>query len=246
MGTTNPHQLTKRQHIIPRKSIARFCNDDGLVRVTRRDGATFPAKPENAVFCASRLWEERSENGHKPIEDNFQEIADAVCNAKLTIIDQRQSDQVTAMFALWTVRSRLVEANATGSGLQAMPGMKGLPQHVNISGWSSDDRDQLEKANYVVSDPDGSIPGRMFAWPRMQREINWVCSRGSGMTWGVLHAGEGEFVMPDRYQQPWMFPLSPTILLAAGRGPETLSADAVVRVNSISMSEHRQWILEKP
>ncbi|MCR6727822.1 hypothetical protein [Agrobacterium fabrum] len=246
MRAKNPPQLTKRQHIIPRKSITRFCNQSGFVRAIRKDNKPLLLKPANPFFCAMRLWEERSENGHKPIEDNFQEIADAVCNAELTILDQRQSDQVTAMFALWTVRSRLVGANATRSGLQAMPGMKGLPPHANISGWSSDDRDQLEKANYVVCDPDGSIPGRMFAWPRMQREINWICSRSSGMTWGVLHAGEGEFVMPDRYQQTWILPLSPTILLAAGRGPETLSADAVARVNSISMSEHRQWILEKP
>jgi hypothetical protein len=246
MGITSPHQLTRKQHILPRKSISRFSNEAGFVRVTRRDGTTFLAKPKNAAFCAPRLWEERSESGHKPIEDSFQEVADAVCEADVTTLDQRQNDQVTAMFALWTVRSRLVEANANGTGLQAMAGVEGFPPKANINGWSSDERDQLEKAGYVVCDPNGSIPGRMFAWPQMQREINWICSRSTGTIWGVLHAGEGKFLMPDRYKQTWIFPLSPTVLLAAGRGPETLSADAVVRVNSISMSEHRLWFLEKP
>ncbi|PZM12897.1 hypothetical protein [Rhizobium tubonense] len=246
MGRLNLHQLTKKQHIVPRRSIARFCNEAGLVRVTRKNGKTFLAKPENAGFCAPRLWEERSENGHKTIEDTFQAIADRICIGDLDIPDLQHSHDITAMFALWAVRSHLVEANDRGVGLRNMPGLKGFSSGADLSGWSSDERDQLEKAGYVISNPDGSIPGRMLAWPHMQRKINAIYSKVRGMKWGVLRAGDGQFLMPDRYRQTWILPLSPTTLLAAGRSEETLSADAVAKVNSLSMSEYRMWFLERP
>lgn len=245
MGTRNAHQLTMKQHIIPRKSISRFCNEAGLVRVTRNGGSTFLAKAGNAVFCAPRLWEERSEVGHKAIEDRFQMIADRVCAGEIDSPDIEQSHDITAMFALWSVRSSLVEANDKGAGLVDSPGIEGFPSDLNASGWSMSERDQLEKAGFVVSNPDASVPGRMFAWPHMQRKINVICSKVRGMRWGVLNAGEGQFFMPDRYQQTWLFPLSPTIVLALGRRSETLAADAVSNVNSISRSEHRVWLFKR-
>lgn len=48
-----------------------------------------------------------------------------------------------------------------------------------------------------------------------------MCLAVRGMRWGILHAGGGQFLRPDRYHQTWVFPLSPAILLAAGRSQKT-------------------------
>lgn len=91
-------QLTKHQHIVPSKSISRFCDPSGFVWVKHRQKQSiFPSKPRNrGVFCVKRAWEERSENGHKKnIEDAYQEIADAICSGELTTLNQDQSDSVS-------------------------------------------------------------------------------------------------------------------------------------------------------
>jgi hypothetical protein len=69
----NPEKLTKKQHIFPAESIKRFYNEDCYVKVKRKNNNKyFPAKAGNKIFCAKRIWDERSEKiWMKSIEDEF-------------------------------------------------------------------------------------------------------------------------------------------------------------------------------
>lgn len=197
------HPTHKKQHIIPRRSIERFYNRNSDVWIKLRSGKIFPAVSDNAVFCAKRTWEERSEGGHKiNIEDAFQEVADKICFGELKTLNQTYSDRISAMFALWVTRSRLTEKPLTGLSTEELQGSN------LASRWRSDERDQLEKAGFVVSDPDGAIHGRMMAWPHMQRQIAKIRADRSGIRWGILRAEASEFLLPDRCKD-CLLPLSP-------------------------------------
>jgi hypothetical protein len=75
-----PNRLTVNQHVFPAKSIERFTDQSGNVLVhDLRRAKVFSAKPRNAIFCASRAWDERAEAGYmKRIEAEFQIIADTI------------------------------------------------------------------------------------------------------------------------------------------------------------------------
>src|SRR5580700_8963929 len=61
----NPNSLTINQHVFPSKSIERFTNQSGNVSVHDLLRAkVFSAKPQNAIFCARRAWDERTETGY--------------------------------------------------------------------------------------------------------------------------------------------------------------------------------------
>ena len=78
----NPQGLTQNQHIFPKRSIERFCDNRGFVQVRSGD-KQFPSTPKNDLFCANRLWNQQAENGFpKHVEDVFQAVADAIIEAK--------------------------------------------------------------------------------------------------------------------------------------------------------------------
>lgn len=238
-------QLTTKQHIIPRASIKRFCNSDGRTWVKLRTGEIKHTGPRYKKLVAERAWEERSELKHEEmIEKPFQAIATAVCSGEMKILDQADSDSVSAMFALWVARSRLAEKPLTGLSSEILLGVR-FPPDRNVSGWKPEERDELEKKSFVVSDPDGSIPGRMMAWPYMQRQIARICAGLSGIRWGILRAEEGEFLLPDRFRRGCFLPLSPEILLVAGHNDEMLSASGVAKINEIAESDFRKWLISR-
>src|SRR5438874_43104 len=58
----NPNGLTVTQHVFPSKSIERFADQRGRVSVQELHRAkVIRAKPNNAIFCARRAWDEGTE-----------------------------------------------------------------------------------------------------------------------------------------------------------------------------------------
>jgi hypothetical protein len=73
----NPRHLTVKQHVWPFESIRRFANSKGVVCLyyKPRDKTRW-AKPNDPLFCARRVWDQRAETGYmKRIEDAFQAVA---------------------------------------------------------------------------------------------------------------------------------------------------------------------------
>lgn len=61
----NPHQLTVDQHIHAAHCIRKFTDEKGTVSVFDKTLSRWvQRKPDAAMFCAKRAWDERSEKGY--------------------------------------------------------------------------------------------------------------------------------------------------------------------------------------
>jgi hypothetical protein len=98
--------LVVNQHIFPRKSIARFTNEDGMVEVFHKGRQKkLILQPSNNLFCAKWSWDQRSEIGYmKRIEDDFQSLVSKILeNGNLTLCEE--DNRVALSFlALWELR----------------------------------------------------------------------------------------------------------------------------------------------
>ena len=106
-----PNRLTHKQHVFPSRSIQRFANQNGLVRLRDLDrGQDRDVKPSDDMFCARRAWDQRAEAGYmKCIEDEFQEIATSIVDGHAVTITPNQKPAIDRMFALWYMRARYRE-----------------------------------------------------------------------------------------------------------------------------------------
>src|SRR5438552_7959817 len=97
-----PHRLTIRQHTFPRASIARFANISRRVQVHRiKTNRLFLAAPDNEVFCAKRVWDQRAEDGFaSKIERPFQILANAIVAGTVSVIAERDKKTINSFFAL--------------------------------------------------------------------------------------------------------------------------------------------------
>jgi hypothetical protein len=96
----NRRLLTVRQHVFPAKSIARFADVGG--QVSLQDlvrGKERPAKPDDAIFCARRAWDQRAERYMKKIEDEFQILAAKVIEGVLTEIGEAENGVFNRFYA---------------------------------------------------------------------------------------------------------------------------------------------------
>ena len=105
----NPHNLTCRQHILPRKSIERFADKDGLVSVLflkgSKSGKSERLPSKNDLFCAKRAWDQRSEVITKKVyEDPFQELAERIVSGETQSLGPKDNITATAFWGLWRAR----------------------------------------------------------------------------------------------------------------------------------------------
>src|SRR5688500_14575573 len=92
----NPYRLTIRQHTFPRASIARFANRSGCIHV-HKVGAkrSFFAAPDNALFCAKRIWDQRAEDGFATeIERPFQGLASAIVDGRVSTLGESEKKTI--------------------------------------------------------------------------------------------------------------------------------------------------------
>ena len=102
----NPHGLTIRQHLLPRKTIARFCGSDRLVHVQLlQEARDIRLAPGNTMFCAMRAWDQKAEEViGKSIEDRYQAIAGRLCDESLNSLATDMHGHITEMYSLWRHR----------------------------------------------------------------------------------------------------------------------------------------------
>ena len=149
----NPHRLTVKQHVFPKASIARFAGDDGRVALFDLKRRTpWRPTPDDQVFCARRVWDQRAEAGYmRATENTFQALAERIIadpGAKLTLEDD---DAASRFFSLW--RSRAAHRFAP-DGLITLNGIEG-------SGLTRDQEELLESqwTGYVRT---AGVPSRQM------------------------------------------------------------------------------------
>jgi hypothetical protein len=137
----NRRLLTVRQHVFPAKSIARFADVGG--QVSLQDlvrGKERPAKPDDAIFCARRAWDQRAERYMKKIEDEFQILAAKVIEGVLTEIGEAENGVFNRFYALWYFRARRRTLPEQEIGLDGVTGGGGLnrdqEENLEIQGYT--------------------------------------------------------------------------------------------------------------
>ncbi len=224
----NPYQLTVKQHIIPNKSISRFVNQDGFVEVWMLGAdSTIKLRPSNALFCAMRSWDHRTEHGLiKGHEDRFQKVADEIVIGGRNSLSGEECHAITGLFLLWRLKHRFWLEPLDDAKLNGVLG-------VNTT---KDEQEILEKNGYAFAKPDGSFPGRIMAGPLIAINLDRDLVRYGALRWGVFRSRGREFIMPDIFGSQAVMPLSPRVCLVAD-SPDGLASDAVVaQINRMAIS----------
>lgn len=221
----NPHRLTVYQHIFPARSIARFARSDGQVTLfdLRRRSHWHP-RPNNQVFCARRVWDQRAEEGYmRAIEGAFQAVAERVIANPGTKLMPEDDDAVSRFFALW--RSRAVHRSAP-DGLVPLNGIEG---HVLTA-----DQEEMLERRWIGYIRPGGVPTRQMYGLSIQRDIDALAHNLNARKWGILILTEGELIVPDMPIR-YFIPLTPTICLAWGHETGRISGVDAGLLNRVFM-----------
>ncbi len=214
---TNPHRLTVWQHVFPAASIARFAGPDGRVAlIDRVRGTARRAGPDDQVFCARRVWDQRAEAGYlREIEDRFQHLAGRVIADPGGTRLAEDDEAASRFFALW--RCRALHRYAP-DGDVPLNGVEGEAR--------TKDREERLESLWTGFIRPGGLPSRHLYGLRIQRDIDDIAEGLSERRWGVLALQEGELIVPD-VPERYFIPLAPGLCLAWGHGTGTISgADA--------------------
>jgi len=223
----NPLKLTKRQHVLPRMSIARFAGDDGRVEVWFRESRkTQRCRPEHSIFWAYRAWDQPSErNTERRIERPFQALAETIVKGKRQL--SREDQRLITIFQhLWALRFAMKEYPRTDvempSALPAGPELTKAKQET------------LEANNYSFLSGN-RMPGPQVAGLVINAGLLRLArSEAANTEWSVVESQQIEFVVPDSFRTIPTVPLSPNCcLMAISGGARELSRLEAVHVNNM-------------
>jgi hypothetical protein len=220
--------LTINQHVFPRRSLARFGDTRGKVRVCilKTNSVISNVSPGNkGFFCAKRIWDQRAERYMKQIEDAFQTISDRI-EAGSASLNLEDHGLISRFFALWHLRADRKTQPEPDFVPKAVTGFpKQLQEELG---------EALEKAGVLFIRHDGTIPGRVMLGMHLQKHIDVLMDTHCSQTkWGIFKACNGEFIVPDYIPlHLQLVPVSPTYCLAAGHDNSALVEAYVSQVNS--------------
>lgn len=220
----NPHQLSRRLHVFPAKSIERFTRQGGVDLFDVRRRICRRARVNDVLFCADRSWNHGAESGFmKGIEDAFQVLVTDILNGK-NMFNEDESDIIAEFYGLWAarVRWRYLASQDTPVGDDF------LGTRVD---YSKDELERLEKNHISAFRSDGTMAMRNISALCIRLEIDREREACSGRNWGVFTAKASEFCVPD-VPSYGVIPVTPIIALALDNHSETLTPDEVADVNS--------------
>ena len=228
----NPYKLTTAQHVFPRASIDRFSNIEGVVEVfSYNAGKVLKVKSNNSLFCAKRVWDQRTEVGiGKRIEDRFQNLVRRILNGKVTVIGYFEKMVVEEFFSLWRSRQKFK--------------LDGLPD-LQFNGLSSDpltkDQQEILESNHTIFCRDGVLPGRFTAGIHVFGYLDAFRHDNRYTEWGIVRAVDGEFIVPDCFEDMMIIPISPKLSIMADQPNSTLTRCDVAVNNQIAISRSAQY-----
>ena len=231
----NPHQLTIKQHVLPRQSIARFTGQDAKVEVQRLgQTATIRLKPNNPIFCADRAWDQRAEAGYsRSIEIEFQHLVDLLLAGKY-FLKEIDHLTVTRFWALWRLRA---EAR------------KNLPSPVKLKGvietreLSIFEQEALEAKHISYVENGNEIPSHIISGLQMQAQIDRLTM--TPICWGVIKSAIIEFIVPDTIGTSGFVPLSSNTALLANLANGPIDSQAAIRINQVLRDGATHYIFAK-
>lgn len=228
----NPHMLTIKQHVFPKKSIDRFSDGEGVVQLVRKNCAkVIKVNSSNYLFCAKRVWDQRTEAGiGKNIEDRFQDLAESILTDSSKVIGHFEKIVVEDFFSLWRTRQKFRVEGLEDLRLEGIEG----------DSLTKDQQEILER-KHVSFFRDGVMPGRFAAQIHVIGYMNTFRENNRDMQWGVVRAGEGEFIVPDCFQDMMIVPVSPKLMIMADQPNSILTRSEVAVTNQIAIARSTDY-----
>ena len=233
---SNPHGLTINQHVFPRRSVVRFANHGGYVQLHDIvHNVVRPAKADDPIFCAKRVWDQRAEVGFmKSIEDEFQSLVDALIGAGVPrAIPPQHWDDVSRFFILWWARAEFAD-----QAHEDVP-FKGVTGHA----WPKDQQEQMEKAGGHFFREGGTMPSRFLHGMRIQKFVDVETEPLTGKRWGMALASAGRFVVPNR-PACRIVPVSRSVSLIWGCDDAIIDEREVDRINDLHIKGSDKYYFE--
>ena len=189
-----------------------------------------PLKPDAGIFWTRRAWDQRAERGYmKQIEDRFQPLADRIASGELTEIPDESAHDVNQFFLLWFHRSRIQPADE----IETQTGLTG-------DALTKDKQEILESWHVTSVRAGGKIATRHLTGQEIEARIMGDNRNCGARRWGVIHAPEGEFVMPDVPAHDLM-PITPTVLLAANHPSGIITKSNLISINTEFLAYTRRY-----
>jgi hypothetical protein len=230
--------FTIMQHVFPVASIARFTGADG--RVSLRDlvrDKERRAKPEDAIFCAKRAWDQRAERLYmKEIEDEFQSLASKVIDGVVSKIGEAEKSVVDHFYALWHMRARHRTLPSQEIQMEGATGGGGLTR---------DQEEHVELAGGSFMRPDGKFVARQVNGIQLQL---WTYGYARDLQhetrWKIVRSRSGEFVVSD-IPAPFMIPLNPRLCLISRGASGNIPRSRVAEINRITRAASGEYFFAR-
>ena len=233
----NPHQLVRRQHVFPRKSIERFVSAGGVDLLDLNRNLVRRARADDDTFCAVRVWNHGAETGWmKEIEDAFQGLANEVLSTARQEFTEAENEVIAEFFGLWQARAKV--RHLSGRSIK----------HTDILGvrraYTADELERLEKNNIGAFRSDGSLSLRDVIAPWLRLEVDRTRIACAGRGWGLLSSEQGEFCVPD-VPSTGIIPLTPVEILALDNAADVITEDEVGTINRTLRSGAEQYLFAR-
>lgn len=231
--------MTVCQHTFPAASIARFAGTDGCVEVCLvKQQKVVRLKPDNQLFCAKRVWDQRAESGFmKEIEDKYQSLAEVVILHNKRNLNAAEQQVVTDMFAIWNIREHRKDNPIAD---QKIEGIIDVARH-----YTKDEQELFEKKHICSIRPDLSIAGRHLVGFNIQLSLFQVREQMKDAHWGILKALEGQFVVPDNFSNARILPLTPNLCFFSQSNDDEIDENEVTMINNLAMESSRTFYFSR-
>ncbi|WP_370975306.1 hypothetical protein [Enterobacter roggenkampii] len=230
----NPHQLSVDQHIHAAHCIKKFANEKNTISVFDKSVSQWvQRKPDAAIFCAKRAWDQRAEKGYmNSIETAFFQTLDSIDTPAIN----RNHDAITRYFHLWRLRG---EARDNEGQNVIFNGMSG-------SSLTIDEQEILESNHMLFITEEDGMPSHLAKGMEIQVMLDKICHLMGPITWGLLTANRGEFLVADYYPgdrdglQPFI-PISPHHAFFANVTDRHISVQQVRELNRASVASSKNY-----
>ncbi|WP_459176856.1 hypothetical protein [Ewingella americana] len=225
----NPHQLVVDQHVHAAHCIRKFADEKGTVAVFDKSLSRWvQRKPDAAIFCAKRAWDQRSEKGYMiSIETAFFNVIDNI-NTPLT---ERRHDDISRYYHLWRLRGVARDKERQNVHFNKVGGHR----------LTIDEQEILEKNGYSFILENDGLLHHLASGIEIQVMLAKICHDMGNIKWGLLTARRGEFLVADYYPgdsfglEPFI-PVSPKHAFFANTLDSGIDVHQVRELNRASIS----------
>ncbi|WP_215844420.1 hypothetical protein HHS34_013530 [Acidithiobacillus montserratensis] len=244
----NPHQITRKQHIFPAKSIERFCVNNAVDVWLVKQSKKIRVNQRNPIFTGNRIWDHATERGSYGVEAEFQKIADSCVDDKRDHLGKDECEIVSAFYGLLLSRQEVLDTPRSPAVVHG------------VTGWDrSNYQDEMEyiesQGGHTICQVDGVaiLDGRQINGFSVFTGMDRFLLENPGLEWVMAHAPSGmEFVVPDRFsssmngvlQHYAAIPITPGIALIAPTVfpyPRNLTVGHINVMNSIAKKMSRAY-----